>query len=155
VAGRGKWGARAGAFFPGAATESYSFSFTAGAFLRGRIPAGYGPGELPFEIGLDVSASDSDDGRVETTFLAAHATALFPLGGPEQESEFYLLGGYRGFVALSKIDGRSSHSALSAALDVGLGFGTAAGWDFRFTWSTLLSSDDLKDIAQLTAGRRF
>ena len=134
---------------------SYSPSFTAGAFRRGNVPEGYGPGGLPFEIGFDVSASDSEDGRVETTFLAAHATALFPLGGPEQEAGPYLLGGYRGFIALSKIDGRSSHSALSAALDVGLGFGTAAGWDFRLTWSTLLSSDDLKDIAQITSAYRF
>jgi hypothetical protein len=154
--GRGRWGARAGAFVPGAASESYSPSFALGGFYRGRIPAEFGPREAPFEIGFDVSASESDDGRVETVFLAAHVDVLFFGGRAGQESGLYLLGGGRALLALSEVDGRSGQGGWSAALDVGLGAEPAAtGWDFRLTYSSLLASDNLKDIVLLTAGYRF
>ncbi|MHC4250492.1 MAG: hypothetical protein ACYS9X_15295 [Planctomycetota bacterium] len=154
--GRGRWGARAGAFVPGAAPEGYSPSVAVGAFYRGRIPAEFGPREAPFEIGFDVSTSESDDGRVETVFCAAHIDVLFFRGPAGQESGLYLLGGGRALLALSEVDGRSGHGGWSAALDVGLGAAPAeTGWDFRFTYSSLLASDNLKDIVLLTAGYRF
>jgi hypothetical protein len=154
--GPGRWGVRVGAILPGEALEDYSSSVTMGAYYTGRIPAGFGPREVPFEVGLDVSTSKSNDGRVETVFWTAHLGMLLFHGAHTPESGLYFLGGYSAILASSEVDGKFGYSEWILSLDLGVGAVPAAsGWDFRITYSSPLASKNLKDLVQLTAGYRF
>ncbi|MHC4507291.1 MAG: hypothetical protein ACYTFI_28820, partial [Planctomycetota bacterium] len=71
-------GVRIGAFIPAAAdVDGYSGSAMLGAYYRGLLRPAFGHGPIPFEIGLDLAWSDSDDGRVDSGFYALRFDCLF------------------------------------------------------------------------------
>ncbi|MHC4200642.1 MAG: hypothetical protein ACYSU0_11675 [Planctomycetota bacterium] len=156
AAGLGGLGARAGVLIPGAAEEGSSPSFAVGVFSAGRIPAAFGPPQSPFEVGLDLAKSSSDDGRVDTWFFAAYVDTLFFLGTSVPESGFYFHGGYRALLASSEVDGNRHHNQWNVGMDIGMGVASVEmGWDVRLTWTLLLESGNLEDLVLLTAGYRF
>ncbi len=149
-------GVRAGVLVPGAADEGSSPSFAVGVFSAGRIPAAFGPPQSPFEVGLDLAKSSSDDGRVDTWFYAVYIDTLFFPRTSVPESGFYFHGGYRALLASSEVDGNRHHNQWNVGMDVGMGVASLKmGWDVRLTWTLLLENSNLEDLVLVTAGYRF
>ncbi len=147
-----RFGIRAGMFVPTVVKdETYSKSFTGGAFYAGELPVTLGLVKLPFEIGLDFSRSDSDDGRVNADFYALRLDLLF-----SKWESLYLLGGYQLVLTSLVIDGNAADPEYVSAFNVGFGLGPSEGrWDARVAYSILVPSGNIRGLLTATAALRF
>ena len=146
--------ARAGWLLPVGAKEDFDLTWLIGAAYIGRAFESDG---LLYEIGVDLAQPES--GSVKTTLFMLRADALYrPVEMRLWGNKPYVLGGYQIIQDRStqRASGRSSDTAVTHALDMGVGLsGAARPWDVRLSYALFLGTENVKGQFLLTAGLDF